>query len=255
MNSFDRWKTEKLKRLDSSGTRFNCPRCNTKNTSADEILQLQSTINEFEKVEIFTIYICATCHGISIHYGSSEFEKVYMDNENLPPGIPPKYDLKSKNSKSSIFPITNFNSDVPDKVSSDYSLMHLCFLIGSSQGVAVHYRRVLDKIFSEYEGKFLTGNEREIKKIDERAKKISEKNVYFKGFNETIKDLKGIVSTIVHTDLNDLELSSDLIITQEDFDQLDRIILSLIKVYELEFKDLPSIKDKSKRISELKKDK
>jgi len=32
-----------------------------------------------------------------------------------------------------------------------------------------------------------------------------------------------------------------------DFEQLDGIILSLIKVYELEFKDIPAIRDKLKK--------
>ncbi len=237
-------------------TKFECFRCNTKNTHGTILADVRSYDDSNEdsllcESEIFSIIQCSTCGAVTIRYTSYKVpSEVFQLVEEKGINSIKSFNMDLKEDK--YFPVIISPKEIPSLVKDDYNLMHACYLIKSHQGVAVHYRRMLDIIFSEYEKKYLSQEEKKMKRIEERAKKISEKDLYFKVFNETIKDLKGIVSSIIHSDIDNLELMSDLNINQEDFEQLDRIILSLIKVYELEFQDLPAIKDKSKRISELK---
>lgn len=233
--------------------KFTCFRCNTKNTHAliygiitgDEI----KVPTELYNKESFVLIKCSTCGAFTIAHHSYKGKKWLTTNL---PGIRNRK-MEFDEPQTSYFPLQISIEDIPEIVREDYRLMHGCKLIGSNQGVSVHYRRMLDKIFTEYEKKYLSEDERKIKRIKDRAKKIYEKNIYFKDFNETIINLKGIVSSVVHDDLENLELSLELKITPEDFEKLDGIILFLLKVYELEFKDLPAIKDKSERINKLKK--
>lgn len=237
------------------GYKFDCNRCNTKNTHGQILFKANTreVKNDLPIItEEFLIIKCSTCSAITVEYRNIEVNNNPKGENYLAIGRK-VYDERLRTLIQKIYyPITVSTKDVPKIILDDYMLFHSCFSIGSSQGVAVHYRRILDKIFSEYEKKYLSNEERKLK-IKERAKLISEKDLYFKAFNETIKDLKGIVSNVVHSDTDNIELSSELNIKDEDFEQLDKIILSLIKVYEIEFKDFPAIKEKSEKISKLKK--
>ena len=269
MNEYKKWETtfENVSN-DAQDYKFNCNRCNTKNThatycfkiKAKEIAPPKETIYHnpipFDKEE-FIIVKCSTCGAYTViyrYYFGKLVEKKGEIISSISYPQPPKklYTVKHEITKELNFPVSVSNLSANSLISDEYDLMHKCFLIGSSPGVAIHYRRMLDKIFKEYEKQYLSEKEKKIKDIKQRANKISEKSPFFKSFNENIKDLKGIVSAIVHDDYENLELSSELEIIQEDFDKLDEIIPSLLKVYELEFKDLPNIKEKSKRVSRLK---
>ena len=235
--------------------KFNCFRCNTKNTHAfiHTIIignEIKSPDEVFNK-ENFIIVRCSTCGAFTIvhnHYKGKEWVKVGLPNST---GRKMEFDEP----QVSYFPISISTDDVPEIVQEDYKLMYGCKLIGSNQGIALHYRRILDKIFSEFEKKHLTKDEISTlkKDIKERAKLISERNMIFKSFNEIIIDLKGIVSSIVHDNFENLELSDELKISSGDFEKLNSIILALLSIYKLEFIDLPSIKDKSQKIKKISK--
>lgn len=235
--------------------KFTCYRCNTKNTHAfiDAIL-IGNEIrvpDEVYNTENFVIVRCSTCGAFTIihnHFKGKDWTK-----QNVVMGGVSKKQMTFYSPEVSYFPVSISTEDVPEIVLNDYNLMHSCKLVGSNQGIAVHYRRILDKIFREFERKYLSVEEiSSLKKdIKERAKLISERDVIFKPLNEIIIDLKGIVSSIVHDNFESLELSDELKITPEDFEKLTSIILALLSIYKLEFVDLPSIKDKSQKIKKI----
>ncbi len=138
-------------------------------------------------------------------------------------------------------------------MSNDYNLMHACFQIGSAQGVSVHCRRILDKIFTEFENKYLSQEERaNVKKIEKRADSISKKSPYFATINETIKNLKGVVSKIIHAPEEDLEIHQELEINESNFEEMKRIIHALVQIFELEFNTLEKLKQKFVKAKEFK---
>ena len=136
-------------------------------------------------------------------------------------------------------------TDVNPLIKNDYNLMHACFQVGSSQGVSVHCRRILDKIFTEFENKYLSDAERaNVKNIEKRVKLISEKSPYFATINDTIKNLKGVVSTIIHKPEEDLEIHQELEINESSFEEIKGIIHALLQIFELEFNTLENLKEK-----------
>ena len=222
---------------------FNCNRCGTKNTHG--IIQaLFKTESNHEEGQLYTeeafkIIQCSTCGAIITMYELSEPKDVKQKQTGK---FPPEWEFKLSVTKRLLYPIHLESQEFPEEIKNDYNLMHGCFQIGSSEGIAVHCLKILDNIFRAFEKKYLRSSEINVKdKLEVRAEKISEKCVYFKHLNENIKSLKGMVSEIIHGNLDEI-VKEKLIIVEKDFKILNDIIKALSELYDLEFNKLPNIK-------------
>ena len=225
---------------------FNCNRCGTKN-SHGLIRALYRLESQHEKEqpyieEVFKVIQCSTCSGFSINYELYE-PKIELIKAIAKSPNAPDFKFSLELTKNLFYPINILLQDFPEKIKDDYNLMHSCYQIGSAAGVAVHCRRILDKIFFEFEEKFVdTSDIHSADNFKERAKKISEKCPYFKTLNEDIKNLKGSVSAIVHMDMEKI-IKEKMVIVEKDFENLNELVTAFAKVYELEFKIFPQIRN------------
>ena len=236
-----RWKSHFNPNKEVQHYKFNCYRCKTKNTHAyvnGSIISYLCDSASNDKEE-FKFLHCSTCGAYSIEYSYYKVIEKVAPTKN---GEPIKR-IEHKLKKRLYFPFSFSEFEVQPLIRKDYNLMHSCFQIGSAQGVSVHCRRILDKIFTEFEKKYLTEEEK-FKKIDKRVKLISEKSSYFATINETIKNLKGVVSTIIHKPEDDLEVHKDLEINENNFNEIKDIIHALLQIYDLEFNTLENLKEK-----------
>ena len=114
----------------------------------------------------FLVIKCSTCEAFSIEYRTYKGHKMVIQGTGIPEKTKTNIDSKDAGfwefelDKSTIFPFTSSPENVPVIVQDDYKLMHLCYQVGSSQGLAVHCRRILEKIFSQFESKYLTKKEK-----------------------------------------------------------------------------------------------
>ena len=251
------WKTKLSTEITS--IKLDCNRCNTKSTHAQvlgTILSEEAYVLDplIAHKEIFYLIKCSTCNSITIKYETYKGGFKYFFGTESPRGInrpkPNKGGIPEfKLINTKYFPVSCIQSGVPAFIETDYQLMHLCHQIGSTQGVAVHCRRILDKIFMKFEKKYLTKEDKEDKKdIKTRSKIISNKCVYFSPINEVIKNLKGILSIIVHKPEDELAYIDLKDFSEATFTEINQILDAIIKVYELDFNTLKKLEEKYQEI-------
>jgi hypothetical protein len=251
MENFKKWKTRQINRDDNY--KFNCFRCDTKNTHATIIGGIHA-IEENEPLfdeEKFLFLICSTCGAFTIEHN---YYKGTAQKLPKPPAFKGTRrstgDIITKNirnklvlEKSMYFPFSFSTENVPKFLKYDYLKMNQCFQFGSTEGVSVHCRRILDKIFSSFEKKFID-EPMKPSDIKTRVKKITEKCPYFKIINDSIKNLKGVVSTIVHNITDEIEIKEELKIDSNSFKEITDFLDALLKIYELEFSINPKLEKK-----------
>lgn len=255
MAPFKKWEVNQL--AENKNYKFNCFRCDTKNTHAVIFGGIHAKENNtpvFDEEDFFFI-ICSTCGGFTIEH--NYYKGTPKELPSPPSGFPTtsraahtKQPKRIGNElifdKKMFFPFLFATEGIPQFLKYDYLKMNQCFQFGSAEGVSVHCRRILDKIFSSFEKKFLDEITKS-KDIKTRVKKITEKCPYFAIINDSIKNLKGVVSKVVHHIADDIEIEEELKIDEKSFKEITEFIDALLKIYELEFTINPKLEAKYKQ--------
>jgi len=243
MDTYKKWKTNYGEQ--NINIRLDCNRCGTIKTNALFVYKiLSSEINKKDgqprDQEIFHLIKCDTCDAFTIVYHYKEG----IVNKQTTDGVV-KFSYGYKPDKIVTVPFSSENPDIPVAFKKDYNLMFMCFQIGSTQGVSVHCRRILDSIFLDFEKKYLDPKITAVKvDIKKRAQLITEKCAFFIEINKVIKHLKGTVSTIIHVIDEDLLITADLYIDETSFNELVEILSLIIKVHNHVFNTLNSLEKK-----------
>lgn len=246
-----KWNTELIATPENH--KFNCNRCNTKNTHAVIIGKVISDEinNPVHDQEGFLLIKCSTCGGLTIEYN---YYKGQAKKLPSPPSLgmnsninPLRFTNELLFDKKMYFPLSSSIEEVPEFIKYDYLKMKQCYQIGSTEGVSIHCRRILDKIFSAFEKKLFNEIDKKAG-IKIRVKKITEKCPYFSIINESIKNLKSVVSNIVHRIDEDIGISNELKIEQNSFKEILDFVDALLKIYDLEFSITPNLEKKYKKI-------